>query len=88
MIIQITVDDAEINPALNNLVHHINNLQPAMDSIGEALLGLIQEQLDALGRCVWTVISRLYRCQKQQTHTNQEKSAALFNSLMRWWRLI
>ena len=45
MIIQITVDDAEINPALNNLVHHINNLQPAMDSIGEALLGLIQEQL-------------------------------------------
>ena len=52
MTIQITLDDAEINPALNNLVHHINNLQPAMDSIGEALLGLIQEQLDALGRCV------------------------------------
>ena len=41
----ITLDDAEINAALNNLVRHINNLQPAMDSIGEALVGLIQEQL-------------------------------------------
>jgi hypothetical protein len=45
MTIQITLDDAEINAALNNLVRHINNLQPAMDSIGEALVGLIQEQL-------------------------------------------
>ena len=45
MTIQITVDDAEINAALNNLVRHINNLQPAMDSIGETLVGLIHEQL-------------------------------------------
>ena len=39
MIIQITVDDAEINAALNNLVRQINNLQPAMDDLGEALVG-------------------------------------------------
>ena len=45
MTIQITLDDAEINAALNNLVRHINNLQPAMNDIGEALVGLIQEQL-------------------------------------------
>ena len=45
MTIQITLDDAEINAALNNLVRHINNLQPAMDDLGEALVGLIQEQL-------------------------------------------
>lgn len=45
MTIQLTLDDAEINAALANLVRHINNLQPAMDSIGEALVGLIQEQL-------------------------------------------
>ena len=45
MSIQITLDDTEINAALNNLARHINNLQPAMNSIGNALVGLIHEQL-------------------------------------------
>lgn len=45
MSLHITLDDAEINAALNNLVRQLNALQPAMDDIGEALVGLIHEQL-------------------------------------------
>ncbi len=45
MSLQITLDDAAVQAALYNLTVHVNNLQPAMDDIGEALVGLIQEQL-------------------------------------------
>ena len=52
MSLQITLDDAAVQAALYNLTVHVNNLQPAMNDIGEAFVDFIHTQINQ-GETPW-----------------------------------